>query len=699
MTFSFSLRCILMISSALQTGYTAFAQYQGPSVSIEDMVAGKSAYIVEEDLEISIYGKEKFSNAYRSFHIKRDFTVKILHSNGLKIFQKMILPENFDPTYKAHASGVKKLGIYYSGYRVNMFKVFVKRSGVKPFSPNVRKKVKYIESFNLDYIYEYGQDVYSIDGLEVGDEVRISYELEIPFQENYSRFASYRIFHHDTIPKLKYRFTLNHHESLDIELYQKNGGNAKRQFVDDRKVKRIWEYENLPGCIKESGSRPYTELPHLTWVLNQYKYLIYNSTEERNIPHYAIIASIKSPDLPEILISVEVGSKSKQYSPFTRTYDKMIEDLPNDFNLIRAIHTNITKDFDYEDDREYYIRNDMRGKRMGEYFENGILRDVSRYDIYFASLVKARLQFFSAYLIDKRSGEISEEYFQPNFDNDFLLAAYFGERIFDIMLPKRNRFGWYYNEIPFYWEDCKARLVHITDYAKYHYPIKESFRSLQTQLTAESDNVRRHNIRALVDLDMDTIHLAGSVFLQGQFSTMCRFSYLHGYKDPTVNKRYNRNLWKEIPLSTKGEISAQSVSTSYPFPSEFEFSFKSGSKVELENGNYIIDLKKWFPHIRPALNENAHRFLTYYPDFLGSDIFQYELQFARPVELLEPVTFGYENEFGYYKFSVHQKSPLTINISSEFHVSNSSLSNDDYDLALDIFKAMVKANNFKLKVK
>jgi len=379
---------------------------------------------------------------------------------------------------------------------------------------------------------------------------------------------------------------------------------------------------------------------------------------------------------------------------------KMVKGLPDNYTAIKSIHTDITENFIYKKDKEYYRQNDLRGKRLGEFFENRILRDVNRYETYFAILVKARVQFYSAYLIDKRFGEVSDEYFHPNFDSDFLLATSFGERIFDIMLPKRNKYGWYYNEIPFYWEDCLARLVHITDYANYHYPIKETFRYLHTQLSSLDDNMRQHKIKVLIDVKKDSIQFSGSVFLQGQYSTMCRFSYLKGYKDPTVNAKYNKTLWQFISSNGSGEIVGKSVSSTFPFSSKFDMVFNSTDMIKKENSGYEIDLKNWFPHISPEVNSRQNRFLTYYyPDFLGEDRFEYELNFKDTVELETPVTFGYENEFGYYKFSVYQESPIKIVISSDFHVNNSSISSEDYDVVLDVFKAIAQANNYKLKVK
>lgn len=681
-----------------------FGQGSDEPVSVEELAAGKSAIILDEDLEINIYGRERNvtdgdAEAYRAFRFRRTMTIKILTSDGIRIFNKMILPESFDPTFIAHGSDVKNLGVYYSAYKIDQFKITVKRDRKKAFSPDVKKKIQTIESFNINYLYDYSRNIYMAGDVRVGDEVTVTYDIEIPFQENYSRFASYRIFFHDSIPKLKYNLKLTHHESIDLELYQKNGVTPSKPVVIDGIVSRTWSYENLPGCIREAGSRPYTELPHLTWVMNFYKYYIHNSTSEKNIPHYAIIASLKSPELTDILTSVQIGSKTKQFTSFENAFEKFSGGKPVDYETVKNVHQDIVENFKYEDDREYYRRNDMRTERLGEYFGNGVLRDKSRYNIYYALMAFAKQNFFSVFLTDIRSGEYSNEYFQPAFDNDFLLATYLGERELDLILPKRHRVGWYYNEIPFYWEDCPAKVVHITDYATSKQIIKENTVETRTPLTRTEDNVRLIKLKAVADLDHDTIIFTGSVGLSGQYSTMCRQAYQNGYRDPSVNKKYNKPLWDIIAGSKQMLSEKQFISPIPPFSAEYAIQFKTGGKIHRENESYRIDLSRWFAHILPDLHEESKRFLTYYPDFTGSDGFEFEIQFVRPVELEEKYHVSENNAFASYSFMVEQLSPLSIKVSSALQVKKPMVSPQDIQEVNDIYRLISASDKFQLTVK
>jgi hypothetical protein len=486
---------------------------------------------------------------------------------------------------------------------------------------------------------------------------------------------------------------------VDIELYELNGAKVKRHFVENNVVSRIWEYENLPGCILEEGSRPYEHLPHITWVLNFYKYYVHNSNEEHSIPHYAIIAAIKSPDLPDILTSVEIGSKGKQYISFSKTIDRLSKEMTSDYNIIRDIHTDINENFSYDNDQEYYRRNDMRSERLGENFSSNVLRDLSRYNIYYVLLAMAKLNFYSAFVIDKRFGVFSANYFQPSFDNDYLLAIYLGERNFDLILPKRHRYGWYYNEIPFYWEDCEAKLVHVNDYATRNYPIKEDVSTFRTNLNPAKDNRRLHHFNATVDLDLDTIHFRGEVSLWGQYSTMCRSTYIHGYIDPSVNKNYNVPLWKAIDDNQAVESSLSHISSDYPFQAVFNTAFKSGNKITQDQDTYTIKMGTVFPFVSPKISAKQVRFLPFHPDFLGSDEFNYALQFVRPIILQNEQHVLVDNNYGSFEFVVEQLSPLSIRIAAVFVNRSSQIAASEINDVREINRAIEAANTFQIKVK
>lgn len=664
-----------------------------------DLLAGKSAYISNDKVEIKIHGKDNQDQNYRAFEINRDVTYHILNGYGLNMFDNYSLPADFDPTFIPHGPAVKNLGNYYSAYKIESFKVIVKRKGKKPFTPKFKRRIKNIESFNLDYLYNYAQNIYTFTDLMIGDEVKIQYTLTIPFRENYSRFASYRIFFNDSLPKLKYDLTIVNHESLDMELYQFNGAKTSKDYTTDKIRFRNWRYENLPGCIYEPGSKPYLELPYLTWIINFYKYYVHNSNDLKNIPHYAVISSIREKDLGNILTSIGIGSKTKEFAAFSSTYDKLTKGLNKDFTLVSTIHNHITDEFDYQNDKEFYRRNDLREEKLGECFANGILRDGSRYNLYYAILVKSGLQTYSSYIIDNRFGEISDQYFLPNFDNDHLLSVFFGENLTDYFLPKRHKFGWYYNELPFYYENSKVRQVHVTDYAVSGSEIKELFRTGNTNLSDPESNIRKHDFKVTVDSDAAMLLFSGSCDLSGQYSTLCRGAQMNGYKDPTVNRLYNKSLNEVIPDCENKVDLAKGVSSTPPYVAHFESSFSSKGKViNEENGNSIY-LKNFFPHVIPQFSSAQNRYLDYYPDFKSKDTFTYEFQFTKPVELQNEKKISIDNSFGKLSFEVKQNSPLTILITSQYDVKTVKLGAEDFNKATEIFQAIEEINNYKLKIR
>jgi len=651
-------------------------------VSIQELIKGKPLIILDENLNINVYGKE---NLPFSFKVRRTVTYKVLEQRGIKLLNKIVLPGNLDPTYIPHGPAVKKLGVYFSGYDIEAFDVSIKRRG-KVVKPRVKKKVITKESFNIDYLYEYDQHVFSIDGIEVGDEVKVDYNLDIPFRENYSRFASFRLFFHDSLPKIKYKLNISHHKSLDIQLYGYHGAENVSTVERDKILYYTWKYSNLSGCIKEEGSRPFRELPYITWIINHYRYFIHNSNQLQNVPHYAIIASLRSPNLFNILHALEIGSTNKNFAPFHKTYDKLTTGLSADFERVKYLHNYITENFKYQNDLEYYRRNDLRGDRLGEFFKNGILRDHNRYDLYYALLVKSNAQFYTSFLIDKRFGEISDEYFQPNFDSDFILASYFGEHEFDFIHPKSSSFGWFYNELPFYWQNCVTRLVHISDYASYKYPVKEIFRSVNTPKSNPEFNRRLVKSKVSVDLDLDSIYFETSIQLSGQFSTLCRPVYLNSRSDPTVDKRYRRPVWS-VQGMKQHKFSSSAISKDAPFVSEFECRYVASVPFSYVNETYKLDIRSWFSHILPY-TRSGNRYLNYYPDFMGKDEYYYDIQFARPVVLKNALVKNLTNNYARYYFEIKQISPNIIRVISSLDVMTEVVEASGFSLVKEISSAI-----------
>lgn len=688
-----------MITAALCLSLSASPQ--ADKSGLQDIIRGKTGLILKDDLEINIIGKERDSDdadaeSFRAFRIRRTCVVKILAPAGIRIFKRMVLPENFDPTEIWHGPQVKNLGTYYSEYRIDDFRINVKRQGKKPFAPRISRKVETVESFNLNFLYNYSIHAYGTDEVEAGDEVTVKYDITIPFRENYSRFASYRIFFNDSLPKLKCNLVITHHESVDIE-FRENFLMPSKKSLSEGILTRTWSLENLPGCIGEAGSRPYLELPHLTWVMNFYKFYFNNTFSQKKIPHAAIISILRSPALPEIYTAVRIGSTSRNYAPFTRYMKELDTGSEQDYNIARNLHSMVNSEFSYQGDLTYYRRDDTRGERLGEFFENKVLRDQSRYNMYYAMLLTSRVNFYSAYVTDKRSGEFSERYFQTSFDNDHLIAIYLGERNFDFILPKSGRYGLNYNELPFYYEDCNARLVHLSEYSDTTSFSRQKNLSYQTHLSDPVNNIRRHDVRLSLDPDPGTMAVTGQITMSGQFSTMCRFAYLDGRTDPSVHGAYSQTLWKSASVGTPTLSEMRFISPQFPFNTEIGISFQASQRIKKEGDKYLVDLSGFFPYIFNAGRGNSNRYLDFFHDFAGTDEFNYEMQFPRTVELIEGVNVELENDFGKYYLKVFQEEGNTIRIKSCFTVKKTMVESGDYSEVELIFDLLKAANRLEIE--
>ena len=278
--------------------------------------------------------------------------------------------------------------------------------------------------------------------------------------------------------------------------------------------------------------------------------------------------------------------------------------------------------------------------------------------------------------------------------------AYYGEHLYDFFQPKFNRYGLYYNELPFYWEGCKVRLVHISDYVKYHYPIKESVKTTETQMGNPQWNKRKIVVSSIVDPDADSVTFTAKIYLSGQYSTLGRSAYGIGPKDKSVNMDYRKPIWKFLGIDNPLSLNARMQSFRQPYIAEVDCIYGTKGIVENVQDTLKLDLSNWFPHVIEKISKNEMRYLNFYNDFMGEDEFEYTIQTTRVVQLLNPGTvFDITNPFGAYKLSVTQLNQTTIKVNSVFKTHAEVISPVDFDYVVDIYSAIKNANQIKILVK
>jgi hypothetical protein len=304
-------------------------------------------------------------------------------------------------------------------------------------------------------------------------------------------------------------------------------------------------------------------------------------------------------------------------------------------------------------------------------------------------------------LFDKRVNVINFD----KYEQAYVATSYFAvlqNKNVHYFIPKYHRFGHYLNELPFYHEDNKLILIPQTvPYEESYKNVKTiSYAFLRSPFSTITENTRSSNVLVNVSMDSLKTTFSSGIKLSGQFSTMCRGSYLYNFIDTTANYIYAEKIYENI--AGIGNVSQKIVKadTLFPFATEFSLVYESEKIVEkLGNSNYKINLNRWFKHIVEPGVTAYKRDLAYYPDFIGQDRYKYFLKFDSPVQITsqpEPVEFL--SDYCVYKFSVVQVQPDVIMIESSMVLKSDMVPAGNVGDIETMNNAIIAKNNSEIVV-
>lgn len=662
----------------------------------------KDALILEEDNCIHIEGqKADFIN----FSVSKKLKVKILSEEGLKRFSSYCLPESFDPSYISHFPEARNYTNALADIFPNYFKTKIITKEGQEKEAEVDEYDHMVEMVDVmtNYYGNYIQPRFDIKNLEIGDELEVEYEYYVRYRPNVLALSSFRVFFHNDVYKEDYHFKLIHHNLLEINIEFLNGADPDTIYLNDKERVYEWREKGLADCIDEAGSRPYMELPNLIFTITPYEFLYtyYFSFEERFVPFYAIYATAREKEHVSIIMSVHQGVTNSQYSQVDKFITAQTEDIINDtlsYEKLKKIHHTIAEDFSFANDIDYFEKKDTRRARFGDYTTKRTIRDISRYDIYACLIYKLGLPYYTAYMSDMRMGEVTDNYFTTMKDNDYMFAVVLDNNTVQYVYPKQNRYGYYLNEFPFYYEGALARLVNLADYRNYKDFIHKKLRQIPLPKSVISDNERRTNAMVQVNIDSALVDFKLRMNVSGQYSTMTRGVYLYDIMDKTVNELYNTKVW-ELNESVKVQKSKVEVlNTEFPFTARITADYSSNNLLKTIGDTIHLDLSNMFNHIIDEDLSIEDRQLNYFPDFLGQDTYVYYLKFDEDVKLIKDFEdIDLKNEYGELKISITQLQPRNIKVSSSFIVKKRRVMAENIDQVESLFLEIRKLNASSLK--
>lgn len=651
------------------------------------------------------YKFEGYKASLMNFIIEKDIEYKILNENGLVFFKTYTLPEVIDITRINHSSDVRNIQSCLYNSKIESFTAEIEsiEHGTHTFN-NKPKEVEIRTTGETTYFGTFKKYIFEINTCKVGDIVRIKYRVIAPYRNNAYNLMCTRYFFHDQYPIKKLEFTFSHHKLLMNEITFMNNCEKEAVLKDDYLYYK-WNFENLPGCIYESGAHPYRELPWFSIYLKLYEllHMDYNSFNEDFIKPWFVIAYSDLSKSQTYINEYNQGVNNPDSYGFNKVVQKFTSPNNDSLNYLRLWRFQkwIADSVEYFSDTTYYRKEKTYEiSRPGKDLANQMVKDHTKDELYPPMFLRFGYNFYHTYIIDKRFGIISPNYFGTIRENNFLYAIPVTGNAFSFVHPKSDRCNYYFEELPFYYENTNTFILHSSDIASYKKNYYDSLRMTTTPICSYADNLRSVSAIVKVSLESESIHFDSRVNLSGQYSTLCRPLYLGHMADKTINPLYNVRIGD---LNISGKPTTYKVLNNeciypYKFSCSAEYDQKGISKIS--DDNFEIDIKFWINHVIYNSFDKENRVLDFYPDFEGSDKYTYEINFDKDIELIKCLPdIVIQNDFGLYIFKAKQISARKILLTSSFAQKSKKVIAAKISNVTEIYDAIEKAENQRLVLK
>ncbi|MFH0895845.1 MAG: DUF3857 domain-containing protein [Bacteroidota bacterium] len=626
----------------------------------------------------------------------KSVTFQIHTSKGVKELSMLEFPELMDETYIVHCPSIKGNLRIPDQMKMEKFEVF------KMNDDGTETALKYsittAESkcvdMNREKFLRNKKYSYSINGIEKGQRFKISYIYYVPYLDNAYQFFSIRHYFNGKYPKKEMTFSLSFHDKikLDTTFYKER----PEITTKDGRVFLNWKMKNLTGCLDEPGAQLYRDIP---WVVfnpkpDGFLYTAYKSYDREFIPFWFFYCVSKERNIA--LARVENYDKVKNlnhvaFRELAEKYSELGKADSSGLASIRFFQRWMVDTVRYDPALKRYSEEDVSIPTPGKDLSGEMLKDFNRELCYGNMILKMKMNFLSAYLTDKRIGEISTHYYSSIYDSDMLLAVILKDKSIAYLYPISDRAHYYCEELPFYFEKVPAMILQTYDIAGRQRDFNINPDIVYTPASATNDNSRKTNSLVNADLTKGDISFKTKVSLAGQFSTLTRFVYQKRSCDSTINPEY---FTKVYALNDQVKVNKTDVSKTkiyFPFATTVNCEYTAPGIIKKNEKTYSVSLKNWFHHIITKGIVSNYRFTDYYPDFCGSDTYMYMIQFEQAVKVTgKTQNFHIENAFGTYTFSISQNDPKQIVVSSYFLIKSPRVEKQNFNFVKEIFNAIEK---------
>lgn len=682
--------------------FSAFSVSQVPDSLFSESCKNENLLILNEEVDVHITGlKVKLMIATVTKHQ----SIVIQNQQGLLELQAIKIPQKLDELYIFHAPSVRNIDWAYDDVTIRHFEA---RKAPDNEPLQTIQKVVPKQIINLEgYFGELDEFIYTIENIEIGDTIELSYSYEIPFNTNWIYLLSNRVFFNGKYPKKNYSLNWCYNKYLVVDSLFINSDIPETSIVMDE-ICYHWNLKNLPGCLDEPGSRPYKDLAHLVFVPRSYdfEYTHYNSYKQEFVPTYFFEANDVQSKLYTERWDNIIGNKNKNNNAYGNVADRYNRWAPDDstgLNRMRYFQRFMVDSVTYDPAINYYSYNENHIKqRAGVDLKARIVKDNNIERVYGNIIPRFGLDFFTAYPIDSRMGEISPQYNPTVKDNDLILGVAMNDKTLCFVIPKSDKNNYYFEELPYYYEDIPVLLLHFLDFPNglEKRNFNTEFRTLKTPASGWKDNYRKVQGKVVIDLDNDLVNFQTRVMLSGQYSTLTRNVYNKLPLDSTINLKYFEPVWNISDNVKVKSYKLKEPHIYYPFKTSVTAMYSCDNQIINDNDQIKIKIGNWFTPVYYEGIVNEIRFLDYYPDFVGYDNYSYMLEFNKDIDLVnKDCDISIKNDYANLGFNVKQTSDKTILVTCNYSILTRKVEKDNIEQVKAINRAIEELLNKEIIVR
>ena len=678
--------------------------------------------------------------------------VKPLNEQGLYKAARFVVPETLDPA--AHYADLplsKRDSIHrpkYFDMEINYVIARLIHSDGSTENTLPTKETFQQESIEFNAIPRNGYTYsFAYNKLALGDMIEYEYEYSLPYILDYAR-----VFFHGTLPKQHFKFQIAYPAGEYYLFAYRNGAMPTDSVHNIKNNTLTWQYKQLMPAMDEPGSRPYLSLPHIEYYTHNKTFGTWEGEQITQFKPYTwsyvthdwvafkknnLMQSRKKTSMQEIALNKFVKHQRQQlpqeHSPlqallkihnliadsFTYKYetnayansDRRLAHLPTDISqrslkllnrhkIYNGIFDRIADDPALQLDVDAYIGIDGgRLNKVPTFLNRKILSNINSDDIYNGIFTRLGMPFYITQIEDKRYARIDPADARPLWVENRLYTVLANSNLFYVC-PKRQRTGYYMNELPFYLENTVS--LNIAQMTESFYD-KNNVLFYVTPQSSAADNLRTLDAQININTSAKQLNTKEKLSLSGQFSTLMRGLYLYGTTDSSLLPLYAQPCYAQDALAKSTlNIELKNKNEQFPFKTDFLIQYSSKEDLLKTSNDSILYLTigQWIKHISIDKFRASGRVQDYYPDFLHTDSYRYALSFDKPIKIADfkDLPLKISNDFADYWFDITQASPTQINIISQLHLKKEQTPAQKCTEVAQIYNAIELVKQQVLKV-